>query len=566
MPPLELEPLVGPVRDPIRIEARTDPYVAGRSAQCDVVISDPDGVVSRRHCEFRSRAEGWMITDLRSKHGTWLNQMQLQHDQPTLLRAGDRIKIGHSCFRARIGATPAGIRVATTDDHIVAGSQLQRFGTSVEMPDSHRRLDILMSCSATVGKATDYKSIAQLALDALVQGCGFPRGSFLRQTAGSEVEVIAHREDQRAGPVSAGYSRSLIAACANGETAVMNTNDAPSFGQSIVSLGIAQAICTPIMIDGTPEGYFYLEARAQERSGLVSAEVVGFTQSVAKICAMAIANLERTRLEQDRRRRQSELEAARDVQAIIMPPQSGEESGVRYAMRLIPGRFVAGDLFDFVRIDESRVAIFLGDVVGKGVAAGMIMSNVQAHLSCLLRQHGDPAAVLNEVNNIVHGYSRRYNTEHQGLALFLSLFAAVLDSDSGSVVYADAGHGYWCIRRASGEIVSDHAGGGPPIGVVADQHYENQQLMLDSGDRLIAYSDGVVEQRSPIGDEFGSGRVFDAVRESNDAGEDVRSIIEHVSRHADAIVGSGESPFADDVSVASVGFTQYDSKRVAAAH
>ncbi|MFN9993493.1 MAG: FHA domain-containing protein, partial [Phycisphaerales bacterium] len=62
MPPLELEPLVGPVRDLIRIEARTEPYVAGRSAQCDVVISDPDGVVSRRHCEFRSRAEGWMIT------------------------------------------------------------------------------------------------------------------------------------------------------------------------------------------------------------------------------------------------------------------------------------------------------------------------------------------------------------------------------------------------------------------------------------------------------------------------------------------------------------------------
>jgi sigma-B regulation protein RsbU (phosphoserine phosphatase) len=173
-----------------------------------------------------------------------------------------------------------------------------------------------------------------------------------------------------------------------------------------------------------------------------------------------------------------------------------------------------------------------------------------------LRQHGDPAAVLNEVNNIVHGYSQRYNAEHQGLALFLSLFAAVLDARTGSVVYADAGHGYWCVRRAAGHIQSDHAGGGPPIGVVADQYYENQQLTLSPGDRLIVYSDGVVEQRSPNGDEFGSARVSEAVAGSNDAGEDVRAIIENVSRHADAIVGTGESPFADDVSVASVGFTR----------
>lgn len=553
IPPLELEPLSGESRGVIRIEGRVEPYVAGRSAQCDVVISDPEGVISRRHCEFRSRADGWTVTDLRSKHGTWLNQMQLAHEQPTPLRGGDRIKIGLASFRVRIGSAPAGVRVATTDDHIVAGSQLQRFGTSVEMPDSHRRLDILMNCSASVGKATDLKAIAATALDALVSGCGFPRGSFLRRSAGSEVELLAQHEDRRANPVSAGFSRSLINACAHGETAVMNTADAPSFGQSIVSLGIVQAICTPVMIDGTAEGYFYLEARAQERSGLVSAEVVGFTQSVAKICAMAIANLERNRLEQDRRRRQSELEAARDVQAIIMPPESGEYSGVRYAMRLIPGRFVAGDLFDFVRIDEHRVGIFLGDVVGKGVAAGMIMSNVQAHLSCMLRQHADPSVALNEVNRIVFGYSQRYSLEHQGLALFLSLFVAVIDSRDMNVMYSDAGHGYWCVRRADGEVQVNHDAGGPPLGVVQEHHYENQIMPIAFGDRLIVYSDGVVEQRSPFGEEFGNGRVHDAIKLSCTVDDDVRGIIDSVTRHADAVLGTGDSPFADDVSAASVG-------------
>lgn len=553
IPTLELEPLTGASTEIIRIQARVEPYVVGRSAQCDVVIGDPEGVISRRHCEFRSRAEGWIITDLRSKHGTWLNQMQLQHEQPTLLRAGDRIKIGHACFRAKIGEVAAGIRVATTDDHVSHGSQLQRFGTSVEMPDSHRRLDILMNCSASVGKATDLKTIASVALHALVSGCGFPRGTYLRRTVGAEVEVIDQHEDRRAAPVGGGYSRSLINACANGETAVMNTSDAPSFGQSIVSLGIAQAICTPVMIDGAAEGYFYLEARAQERSGLVSAEVVGFTQSVAKICAMAIANLERNRLETDRKRRQSELEAARDVQAIIMPPQAGEYSGVRYAMRLIPGRFVAGDLFDFVRIDETRIGIFLGDVVGKGVAAGMIMSNVQAHMSCLLRQYADPSTALNEVNRIVFGYSQRYSVEHQGLALFLSLFVAVIDSKEMKAMYSDAGHGYWCVRRADGQVHINHAAGGPPVGVVQEHCYENQVMPISFGDRLIIFSDGVVEQRSPSGEEFGNARVFESFRSSWSADDDVRGIIEHVTRHADAIVGTGDSPFADDVSVASVG-------------
>lgn len=555
-PALRLEPITGPETGVIDVAAREGGAVLGRSAQCDIVLMDPEGVVSRRHCEFRRVPGGWTVADLRSRHGTWLNQEALVAEQPTQIHEGDRLRIGMWTFRVRIGDHSAAQRVHTMDDRGSALGQLQRFAPPVVAPDSQRRLELLMNCAAAVGTATEEGEIARAAVEALVMGCGFPRAAMVRAVGGAEeVEILALKDAVRGeGSARLAFSRSLIAASAEGQTVVLNSGDMPKYGQSIVSLGIASAVCTPVMLDGAADAYLYLDARAGERgqSAGVSQEVAAFCQAVSRLCGLALANLHRSRLELDRKRRHMELEAARDVQAIIMPPARGSHGRISYAMRSIPGRYVAGDLFDFVVIDENRAAVLLGDVVGKGVAAGMIMSNVQAHLSRLLRTVADPAEAVNEANAIVYEYSQRYNTEREGLSIFLSLMVAVVDARDSSVRWVDAGHGHWFIRAADGGASRPSDEGGPPVGVVPDMTYTSCRAVLGPGDRVVLFSDGVVEQRSASGEEFGAARASEVLRDSTTAATDADLLVDAVMRHAGATTLRGESPFADDVTVASV--------------
>jgi serine phosphatase RsbU (regulator of sigma subunit) len=554
-PSLKLEAVSGPVGGVLEVHARTGHAVAGRSAQCDIVLLDPDGVVSRRHCEFRRSPDGWVVVDLHSKHGTWLNQTMLPAEQPAVLRDGDRLRIGACTFRVSVGDHSAVHRVHTMDDGASAPRQLQRFAPMAGVPDSHRRLELLMNCAAVVGAAADEGDVARAATDALVAGCGFPRAAMVRAVrGGEEVEVLAAKDTARSdGDALPRFSRSLIQACADGQTVVLNSADTPKYGQSIVSLGIASAVCTPVMFDGAPEAYLYLDAKSTERATAVTGEVAMFCQAVARICGLALANLHRARLEVDRKRRHSELEAARDVQAIIMPPARGAHGGIVYAMRSIPGRYVAGDLFDFIPLGEGRAAVLLGDVVGKGVAAGMIMSNVQAHLYRLLKANADPAAALNEVNAIVYEYSQRYNTEREGLSIFLSLLVAVVDEHAGTVTWGDAGHGHWFVRGANGAASCPEGPGGPPVGVVPDFVFSAGTAPLSRGSRLVLFSDGVVEQRSGAGEEFGVTRATEAVRASTSEAQDADLMVAAVMRHVGVTTLEGESPFADDVTVAVVG-------------
>jgi serine phosphatase RsbU (regulator of sigma subunit) len=418
-----------------------------------------------------------------------------------------------------------------------------------------------MKCAAGMGTAVDELGIAKAATQALISGCGFPRAAVLRGTGGSktnidQVEVLSVRDSRQREGEPQNFSRTLLAACAEGQTVVMTSADVPRYGQSIVSLGIGSAICAPVLIDGVPDSYLYVDARATDRSPPISGdspEVVSFCQAVAHIHSLALANLYRGRLEQDKRRRHAELQSARDVQAIIMPPSSGTHGQLEYAMRSIPGRYVAGDLFDIIPINEHRVAMLLGDVVGKGIAAGMMMANVQAHLYQLLRHGDDPATAATSINAIVNGYSQRFSSERDGASLFLSLFIAVIDAQQRSVRWVDCGHGYWLVRGAGGHARQISGEPGLPVGVVPETQYESCEFALQAGDRLIIYSDGVAEQRSPQGDMFGTDRIATVLVKSTGVHTDAPMLVDAVLAHAAMNVAPGESPFADDVTVASVG-------------
>jgi serine phosphatase RsbU (regulator of sigma subunit) len=205
-------------------------------------------------------------------------------------------------------------------------------------------------------------------------------------------------------------------------------------------------------------------------------------------------------------------------------------------MEMRAGLIIAGDLFDCVPLTDGRVAVAIGDVAGHGAGSGMVMAAVQAHLHAEIAATGDPALAVRGANRYLAG---RGHSEH-----FVTLWLGVF-SPEGELLVVDAGHGYWAIKPAGGAAATPRAVGAIPVGIEAGTDYRDERYTLDPGDRVVLYSDGMVEQRGETGARFGRQALLDAV--SGDSPEsDVRSAFDAVIRFC------GGAALTDDATAASV--------------
>lgn len=530
LPPLRLEPLAGPQTPPI-IAPVDKPTVIGRSSQSEVQLTDQ--TISRRHCMLSVRAGTWLITDLGSRHGTYLNGIALVAEQPTSVQEGDLLRLGPWTFRVRMGE-PHSTGIHTTNDFASTSMRVQAVPQQELRSLAQQRLELLIECAASINTAQDEKSLAKTVIDVVTRGTGFSRAAMVRQMPSDEVEVIAHVSGDGSGPMM--FSQSLIRAAAAGQIVRLTGESAANYGQSIMDLGIHSALCAPVLVGPTVAAYLYLDARRQEQH--VSPDAAAFCQAVARLTGLALANLKRLDLEKRQQTLESDLNAARKAQQLLMPPSSGVLGSVSYAVVMRPGRYVAGDLFDIVPLKDGRVGVFLGDVSGKGVGAAILMTSAQTHLRMALQQTGDPAQAVMLTNPHIAARS--------GEGRFISLWIGVIDPAAGTVTFVDAGHGHWLARPADGPPCSVEAKGGMLLGIDENAEYENEVLELPSGSRLILYSDGVFEQTDPQGEQFGLDRIVNALAETDGPARDVESLFGAVVSFA-----AGAS-LADDVTVASV--------------
>ncbi len=551
-PPLTLEPIAGPPIEAIH-PATDRPSLLGRSAEADVRLLDES--VSRRHALLTPRAGMWLIADLESKHGTRVNDASLRPNTPARLRTGDTVAIGPWILRARIGTGTASTVVATFQEDAARVTRIQRHTPAVLPRRAQEQLDRLIECAAataTVGSETD---LAGVVLDSALSATPFPRAALLRRTGSAEqLELIAFRSRGGEPADRVRISTSLIAAASEGRGEVVSLADASSvnFGQSIGELRIEAALCAPVTLGDAPVAYLYLDARAGD--GTLSHadlnQAATYCRGLARICGLALANLQRRRLERSQRELERELGDAHHVQKILLPPPRGVVGPLRYARHFEPGSFLAGDLFDILELPGGQVAAFVGDVTGHGAAAAVVMAAAQTRLRTELAQSADLARAVAEVNAFVQGFSRRRDGGHDGPALFMTLWCGLFDPAERLLRYIDAGHGHWLVRRATTPdepFLGAHSRGTLPLGVDPDTHFAPEELRLDPADRVVLYSDGLVEQPSPAGDRFGWHRVTETIRRCTDVDRDVSELVEALRAFAQTRTG-----LADDVTIASL--------------
>lgn len=539
--PLRLDRMAGPEAHVAPIQPDDGQAVIGRSEGCEIALVEE--TVSRRHAAIRHRGSHWMLEDLGSRHGTFVNSIKIAPGQATALGEGDLIRIGPWMFRVSLGAA-RGSFAQTIDDSTFGTQRVERVSAEHAARMAQHRLDLLIECAGAITGAKTEEAMAETALRSALLGSGFERAALLRQSDGdAEVEIISHQSRNGGEPGEGGsftFSRSLLREASGGQmTRLAATRTDGPVGQSIAELNITAALCAPVMIGPAVAAYLYLDSRGGSR-GHVVGDAAGFCHVIARLCGLALLNIRRQEMEERQRRLEQEVAAAREAQILILPSDHGEIGCLRYAMRMRPGRFVAGDLFDVIPLRDGRVAAVIGDVTGEGVGAAMLMVAAQSHLHAALAQHGDAAAAVNIVN--------RYLAGRCALNRFISLWVGVFDLQTGRVDYVDAGHGHWLLKPAESResaAVVRHTGG-IPVGI--DERFEYRAERLDAvpGARLVLYSDGVVEQRSPEDEPFGLDRVIELVNRSTSAVEDVRSVLAAVDAFA------GRSDLSDDTTVASI--------------
>ena len=198
---------------------------------------------------------------------------------------------------------------------------------------------------------------------------------------------------------------------------------------------------------------------------------------------------------------QRELAEALKIQKRLLPQQVPQIDGWELAVSWQPASGVGGDCFDTIRFDASRMALTIADVVGKGIPAALLMSNLQAAVRAFASEAVEPHALCHQVNRILCGNIAE--------GRFISFFYCVLDAAAGLLTYTNAGHYLPILVHADGTVERLGAGG-PVLGVLADAEYEQAQVNVAAGDRIVLFTDGLTEARNAADEEFGEERLLAA--------------------------------------------------------
>src|ERR671920_151129 len=208
---------------------------------------------------------------------------------------------------------------------------------------------------------------------------------------------------------------------------------------------------------------------------------------------------ERERIEQD-------LRVARRIQQASLPKEVPTLEGWQISPYYQPAREVGGDFYDFHPLPGGRLGVVVGDATGKGVPAALVMSTTlgMLQLAAQALDTSSPGEILKQVNEAL--------LARISLNMFVTCFYAILEPESGTLTYANAGHDLPCLRHGDGDAEELRARG-MPLGLMPGMGYEEKETILEVGESALFYSDGLVEAHDPKGEMFGFPRLRTLVAE-----------------------------------------------------
>ncbi len=526
-----------------------DRLCLGRSTT--VALSYPnDSGLSRQHTLFERDGAEWTVVDLGSKNGTMLNGQPLT--AKTTLKSGDRVMAGHLILICDgMASRPSPVVVFDAADPGIDESSSTTVITNLE---SIMRADAEAKSSqdSTKTQASGFASnqvaaliragnelsgnrplpelfrfILELSIDA-VKG---DRGILLTLENGELVPQANKGEGFR---ISSTVRNRVIDSGASVLVCDTANDEALRESKSIVEQNIRSLMAVPLQTGKEIIGIIYVDSPSILRQ--FSKDDLNLLTVMANVAAVRIEHTRLAEMERAKQIMARDLDQAAEIQQRYLPAVAPKLKGLDLAGHNAPCRTVGGDYFDFFPYEGSRVAMVLGDVSGKGMPASLLMMGLQARVQALAEEPKNLAHVMTRLN--------RLTSANCPANRFITVFFCILNGETGELIFCNAGHNPPVIVRANG----DHElleGGGPVIGILPSIEYQEYRQMLEVGDTLVIYSDGVTEAADATDDEFETDRLAEAVRRARllPATEIVETIKNAVTTHA------AGAPQSDDITV-----------------
>lgn len=260
-------------------------------------------------------------------------------------------------------------------------------------------------------------------------------------------------------------------------------------------------LVVPLISQGELVGSLNLGKRLSEQDYSRQDERLLLTLAGQAAPALRLASIaERQRAEAlERQRLENELRLARLIQQALLPKETPPMPGWNLAAHYQPARAVGGDFYDFLLLPDGRVALTVGDVTDKGIPAAIMMATTRSVLRGAARRMLPPGEALARSNELLCPEMLPY--------MFVTCFYALLDPTTGHMQFANAGHNppFRCLNH--GRDVEELYATGMPLGLMPDVVYEEKEVVLQPGEKLLLYSDGLVEAHNPQREMFGFPRL-----------------------------------------------------------
>ncbi|MDX2152804.1 MAG: PP2C family protein-serine/threonine phosphatase [Bryobacteraceae bacterium] len=220
-----------------------------------------------------------------------------------------------------------------------------------------------------------------------------------------------------------------------------------------------------------------------------------------------LAERRRAELEQTIEQQEAEFQRAKEIQVGLLPASLPALPGYLASGHWKPARSVGGDYYDLWLIPDGAAGLCMADVSGKGAAAALLMANLQAAVKVTATTRFSPADLCFRLNRVLKA--------NLGRGRFVTMFVADLDLATHRLTYANAGHNPPLLLRRSG-VLEELKGTGPALGVLSTARYREASVVIEPGDRLLLFTDGLPEAGIEAGAPLGEEGVAEALRYSPD--------------------------------------------------
>lgn len=472
--------------------------ILGRHPNCDIVLDV--GAVSRQHAKV-SRAESqYVIEDLHSRNGTFVNDQRVSG--PHVLRDGDRVRICDIIFLFQLSSVPVApaetVSPETTflEDNESSNSTImstvdvlsEREGLRLKV-NAEAKLKALIEISQSLGKAISLDRVLQKTLDSLFN-------VFVQADRGFVVLHDPHRDrlipravktrgDDQTGGMR--ISRTIVDRVMREKKAILSSDVATDsrfdMSQSIVDFPIHSMMCAPLIAsDGKVLGVIQLDTR--DRKLRFNSDDLEVLASTASLVAVSVENavLHEVVMREELLRR--DLALAHKVQQGFLPAERPQLDQYDFCDYYDPAHELGGDYLDYINLPARRLAIVVGDVSGKGIAAALLMAKLSAEVRYCLVSEAAPQEAARRLNQIF--------CQNRWESRFITLMLAVLDPVAHRITLVNAGHLPALVRRNDGKLETMGEGtAGLPLGVSADVDYPVTVFDVKPGDSVILYTDGL---------------------------------------------------------------------------